>query len=147
LFSAHPADDEPGTPDPRDPAPSQTAELELVPCRAWRFAAQKTTRAWNEWLAADSRERPELYHCYVCALAQEEQAAVAIERAVNLEGNSKERSVSSALTAHSDDSRPSYRRPRTAVPQPFDHGWLTLRDASHKEGDCAPCRETDRSRS
>jgi hypothetical protein len=80
-----------------------------VPWRAWRSAAQKARRSWNEWLAADSRERPELYRCYVCALAEEEQAAVAIERAVNLEGNAEERSVSSALTAHSDESRPSYR--------------------------------------
>jgi hypothetical protein len=88
-------------------SPSQTAAPELVPWRAWRSAAQKTTRGWNEWLAADSRERSELFHCFVCALAEEEQAAVAIERAINLEGNAEERSVSSALTAHRDESRPS----------------------------------------
>ena len=55
--------------------------------RAWRCAAQKATRAWNEWLAADGHERPELYRCYVRALAEEEQAAVEIERRVSLEAD------------------------------------------------------------
>jgi hypothetical protein len=98
-----------GVPHPRDPAPSQTAEPELVPWRAWRCAAQTATRAWNEWLAADGQERSELYRRYVCALAEEEQAAVELERTVNLGGNAEERGVSSALTAHSGGSRPSYR--------------------------------------
>ena len=98
-----------GVSHPSDPTPSQTTEPESVQWRAWRRATQKATRTWNEWLAADGRDRPELYRCYVSALAEEEQAAVAIERAVNLEGNAEERSVSSALTAHSDESRPSYR--------------------------------------
>jgi hypothetical protein len=78
-----------GVPHPSDPAASQTSEPEFVPWRAWRCAAQRTTRTWNEWLAADGRERPELYRCYLSALAEEEQAAVAIERAVNLEGNAE----------------------------------------------------------
>jgi hypothetical protein len=63
----------------------------------------------NEWLAADDRERPELYRWYVCALAEEEPAAAQLERAVNLEGNAQARSVSTALTPRSDESRPSYR--------------------------------------
>jgi hypothetical protein len=79
-----------GVSHPSDPAPSQTAEPEFVPWRAWRSAAQKATRAWNEWLAADGRERPELYRCYVCALAEEEQAAVAIERAVSREATARD---------------------------------------------------------
>jgi hypothetical protein len=98
-----------GVPHPSDPAPSQTPESQFVPWRIWRRAAQKTTRAWNEWLAADGRDRPERYHRYICALTEEEQAAAELERAVNLEGNAKERSVSSALTAHSNESRPGYR--------------------------------------
>jgi hypothetical protein len=71
-----------GVSHPSDPAPSQTDEPEFVQWSAWRCAAQKTTRAWNEWLAAGRRERPDLYRCYVSALAEEEQAAVEVERAV-----------------------------------------------------------------
>jgi hypothetical protein len=70
-----------GVSHPSAPIPSQAAEPELVPWSAWRSAAQKATRAWNEWLAADGQERSELYHCYVCALAEEEQAAAELERA------------------------------------------------------------------
>jgi hypothetical protein len=55
-------------------------EAEFVPWHIWRCAAQKTARAWNEWLAAGGSERPERYHCYVCALAEEEQAAAELER-------------------------------------------------------------------
>jgi hypothetical protein len=58
-----------------------------VPWRAWRCAAQKATRAWNEWLAADGHER---YLCYVSALAEEEQAAAAIERAISREASARE---------------------------------------------------------
>jgi hypothetical protein len=79
-----------GVSHPSDPAPSQTAEPEFVRWRAWRSAAQKATRAWNEWLAADGRQRPELYRCYVCALAEEELAAAELERTFNLEGNAQE---------------------------------------------------------
>jgi hypothetical protein len=71
---------------PSDPATSQFVEPEFVRWHTWRCAAQKTTRAWNEWLAAGGRE---LYHCYVCALAEEEQAAVEIERGVGLEANAQ----------------------------------------------------------
>jgi hypothetical protein len=74
-----------GVSHPSDPAPSQTAERELVLLRAWRSAAQKATRAWNEWLAADGRERPVLYRCYVSRLAEEEQAAAELERTASLE--------------------------------------------------------------
>jgi hypothetical protein len=72
-----------GVSHPSDPGPSRSVEPAVVPWRAWRSAAQKATRAWNEWLAADGRERPALYRCYVYALAEEEQAAFAIERAVS----------------------------------------------------------------
>jgi hypothetical protein len=65
------------------------AEPESVQWRAWRRAAQKATRAWNEWLAADGHERPERYLCYVSALADEEQAAVEIERSISLEANAQ----------------------------------------------------------
>ena len=76
-----------GASHPSSPAHSRTAEPESVQWRAWRCAAQKATRAWNEWLAADGHERPELYRFYVSALAEEEQAAVEIERGVRLAAN------------------------------------------------------------
>lgn len=75
---------------PSDPAPSRMTQPEFVQWRAWRCAAQKARRAWNEWLAADRRERPELYRCYVSALAEEEQAALAIEQTVSLEANAQD---------------------------------------------------------
>jgi hypothetical protein len=68
---------------------NQIAERHSEQWDAWRFAAQRAARAWNEWLAAGGRERPELYRCYVCALAEEEQAAVAIERTVSREATAQ----------------------------------------------------------
>jgi hypothetical protein len=79
-----------GASHPGDPASHQMAEPHSEQWDAWRFAAQSTTRAWNEWLAADGRERPELYRSYVCALAKEEQAAVAIARSVSYEATAQE---------------------------------------------------------
>jgi LPS sulfotransferase NodH len=76
-----------GVSHPSGTAPNQLAELESVQWRAWRCAAQKATRAWNEWLASDGHER---YLCYVSALAEEEQAAVAIERTVRREATARD---------------------------------------------------------
>jgi hypothetical protein len=79
-----------GVSHPSAPAPSSTAEPEeLVPWRAWRSAAQKATRVWNEWLAADRHERPALYRHYVLALAEEEQAAVEVARGVRFDANAQ----------------------------------------------------------
>lgn len=49
---------------------------------AWRRSAQAVTRAWNEWLAAGGREQGERYRRYARVLADEEQAAVQLERAM-----------------------------------------------------------------
>jgi hypothetical protein len=57
---------------------------------SWWHAAQKVTRAWNEWLAADRRERTELWRCYVSALDGEERAAAEVERQVNLAAKAHE---------------------------------------------------------
>jgi hypothetical protein len=46
----------------------------------WRRSAQKVTRAWNAWLAADARDRPARYTDYAAALAAEERAAARVER-------------------------------------------------------------------
>lgn len=42
---------------------------------AWRRAAQRVTRTWNEWSAADGSRRSELYRRYISALDEEESAA------------------------------------------------------------------------
>jgi hypothetical protein len=52
----------------------------------WRRSAQRVTRAWNAWLAADRRERAIRYHAFVAALADEERAAAEVERMVDPAG-------------------------------------------------------------
>jgi hypothetical protein len=51
--------------------------LETQPERLeeWRRSAQRVTRAWNSWLAAERRDERALYHTFVLALADEEDAA------------------------------------------------------------------------
>jgi hypothetical protein len=50
----------------------------------WRRSAQRVTRAWNAWLAADSHDRAIRYRVFVGALADEETAAAALERGTGL---------------------------------------------------------------
>jgi hypothetical protein len=50
----------------------------------WRRSAQRVTRAWNAWLAAESRDRAIRYSVFVAALADEERAAAEVERMVDL---------------------------------------------------------------
>ena len=52
--------------------------------RSWRESAQRVTRAWNAWLAADVPERGWRYRAYEEALAEEEQAAAQVERMLQL---------------------------------------------------------------
>ena len=59
--------------------PHQTQQLQ-----DWRRSAQRVTRAWNAWLAADRRDRAMRYHAFVAALADEERAAAEVERMVDL---------------------------------------------------------------
>ena len=73
-----------GVSPPSDPVVSQGGNRQARRWRAWRRSAQDVTRAWNAWLAADSRERGESYRRYVAALSQEERAAAEIKRSINL---------------------------------------------------------------
>ena len=50
----------------------------------WRQSAQRVTRAWNAWLAAESSDRDIRYRVFVAALADEERAAEEVERMVGL---------------------------------------------------------------
>ena len=62
-----------------DPTPRQSPQL-----MEWRRSAQRVTRAWNAWLAAESRDRGVRYDAFVAALADEERAAAEVERKVDL---------------------------------------------------------------
>ncbi len=50
----------------------------------WRRSAQRVTREWNAWLAAESRDRGLRYSAFVAALAGEESAAAELEQLINL---------------------------------------------------------------
>jgi hypothetical protein len=62
-----------------DTTPRQTRQL-----MEWRRSAQRVTRAWHAWLAAERRDRGERYSALVAALAEEETAAVEVERIIDL---------------------------------------------------------------
>lgn len=58
----------------------QQLEPQSHPIEEWRRSAQRVTRAWNAWLAADRDDRDSCYRAVVVALAEEEEAAVEMER-------------------------------------------------------------------
>ena len=77
---------------PSDPASREAGKRQPRHWQTWRRSAQKVTRTWNEWLAAEGRERAELYRRYVSALAEEERAAAQVERTVNLTAKAQDAS-------------------------------------------------------
>jgi hypothetical protein len=62
----------------------------------WRGSAQRVTRAWNAWLAADRPERGGRYRAYEEALAEEERAAARVERMLELAAADSKRSRTTA---------------------------------------------------
>jgi hypothetical protein len=46
---------------------SQETQRQTQQLEDWRRSAQKVTRAWNAWLAAEARERSTRYRAYVAA--------------------------------------------------------------------------------
>lgn len=62
-----------------DTTPRQTWQL-----IEWRRSAQRVTRAWHAWLAAESGDHGERYHAFEAALAEEERAATEVERIIDL---------------------------------------------------------------
>ena len=68
--------------DPEARPLGEDGEPRSVQWRSWWCAARKARRAWSEWLAAEAPHRAERYHRFVCALAEEERAAVELERAL-----------------------------------------------------------------
>lgn len=75
---------------PRDPTGERPtgerpreAEPDQSHLREWRSSAQRVSRAWDAWLAAEGHERSLRYGALVSALADEERAAAEVERIVN----------------------------------------------------------------
>lgn len=62
------------------PDDAQQVEPQTDAVEEWRRCAQRVTRAWNAWLAADRDDRDSCYRAVVVALAEEERAALEMER-------------------------------------------------------------------
>jgi hypothetical protein len=61
--------------DPIDDTTHEAAPQQSEQLREWRRCAQRVTRAWNPWLAAEPRDGHAWHHAFVSALADEEHAA------------------------------------------------------------------------
>lgn len=70
--------------DHNDAGTPETTLRQTQQLQEWRRSAQRVTRAWNAWLAAESRDRALRYRVFVAALADEERAAAEVERMVDL---------------------------------------------------------------
>jgi len=57
-----------GASQPSDPVDNEAVEQESRQWQAWRRSAQKVTRTWNEWLAAERHERAASYTRHISAL-------------------------------------------------------------------------------
>ena len=78
------ARDDPRVADHNDAGTDETAPRQTQLLQEWRRSAQRVTRAWNAWLAAESRDRALRYRAFVAALGDEERAAAEVERMVEL---------------------------------------------------------------
>jgi hypothetical protein len=94
-----------GASQPSDPVDNEAVEQESRQWQAWRRSAQKVTRTWNEWLAADGRQRAASYTRYISALTEEERAAAEIELIVKLDLVANGASACTGPTAHTDGAR------------------------------------------
>lgn len=47
--------------------------------QTWRRSEQRVTRTWQAWLAATAEDQTDRYRAYLRALAEEEQAAIAVQ--------------------------------------------------------------------
>jgi hypothetical protein len=79
-----PARGNPCLADHRDAGTDETALGQTQRLIEWRRSAQRVTRAWNAWLAAEGRDRGVRYRAFAAALADEERAAAEIERVIEL---------------------------------------------------------------
>ncbi len=79
-----PADENPRVADISDAGTDEATPRQTRQLMEWRRSAQRVTRAWNAWLAAERRDRSTRYRAFVVALADEEWAAVQMERTIAL---------------------------------------------------------------
>jgi len=96
-----------GASQPSDPVGNEAVEQQSREWQAWRLSAQKVTRTWNEWLAADGRQRAASYTRHISALTEEGRAAAEIELMVKLDAEPNDASACSGATAHTDAGRSS----------------------------------------
>jgi hypothetical protein len=94
-----------GASQPSDSVGNEAVEQQSRQWHAWRLSSQKVTRTWNEWLAADGRERATSYARYISALTEEERAATEIERIANVDVQAKDPSACTGATPHTDAAR------------------------------------------
>ena len=78
---------------PSDPVGNEAVEQQSREWQAWRQSAQKVTRTWNEWLAAEGRQRAACYMRHISALTEEERAAAEIELIVKLDAEPNDASA------------------------------------------------------
>jgi hypothetical protein len=76
--------DKPRVVDDSDAGTPETTLQQTQRLHEWRRSAQRVTRAWNAWLAAENRDRAIRYRVLMAALADEETAAAEIERMLDL---------------------------------------------------------------
>ena len=79
-----PSRGDPCVADHSDAGTHETALRQTQQLQDWRRSAQRVTRTWNAWLAAERRDRAVRYHAFVAALGEEERAAAEVERMVEL---------------------------------------------------------------
>jgi hypothetical protein len=84
-----------------DPVGNEPVKQQSRQWQAWRVSAQKVTRTWNEWLAADGRQRAASYSLLHLCPTEEERAAAEIERIVKL---GAEASACTGSTPHTDEA-------------------------------------------
>ncbi len=84
---------------------NETVERHLRLWQTWRLSAQKVSRTWNEWLAADDRREAASYSRYLCALAEEERAASEMEVLVRCDAERESAGDRSGAIAHTDAGR------------------------------------------
>jgi hypothetical protein len=73
------AADDGSTSQPIGEETSHTVQPHSEPLQDWRRSAQRVTRAWNSWLAAEHADRRDRYLAYVSALADEELRAAEVQ--------------------------------------------------------------------
>jgi hypothetical protein len=78
-----------GASHPSTPTGGEALQRQARQWQIWRSDASSVTRAWNEWLAGESRDRDRLYGRYTSALAEEERAAAELEHTMNLDAKAE----------------------------------------------------------